>query len=172
MNAEYQQALKDCRRAMMNMLARREHSAYELKQKAKDKLKQQSQKNPFSEPLDYHLIDDVCDDSLLQLQQDGLQSDERFTETYIRARSELLYGPQRIKAELLHKGIEHAVIELQMKESAVDWDWSLQLALDKKCAKNPAALSIEEQRKLMAYLSRRGFDENDVRRVCKQDYFD
>ena len=172
MNADYRQALKDCRRAMMNILARREHSAHELRQKAKDKLIAQSQKLPASEHLDYHLINDIADDALLQLQQDGLQSDERFTEIFIRARSEQLYGPQRIRAELHQKGVSHELIEQQMQESGVDWAWSLQLALDKKCLSNPATLDMAEQRKLMAYLARRGFDENDVRRICKHNYLD
>lgn len=170
MNADYQKALKDCRRVMMNILARREHSAHELKRKAKEKLLAQSQKTPALENFDYHTLNDIAEDVILQLQDDGLQNDARFTDCYIRARSELLFGPVRIKSELYQKGISHSIIETQMQDSGVDWPWSLQLALDKKCHGNPAALELKEQQKLMSYLVRRGFDEHDVRSICKHDY--
>ena len=172
MNADYQQALKDCRRAMMNMLARREHSAQELRQKSKEKFHAQPHRFAALQSFDHHGISDIIDDAILKLQEDGLQNDERFTDCYIRARAALLYGPERIKAELFKKGVSQTVISTQMQTSEIDWQWSLQLALDKKCQGSPAALEINEQRKLMAYLARRGFDEHDVRNICKQDYLD
>ncbi len=168
--ADYTQQLKECRLVMMNILARREHSAYELKQKAKEKLLAKWHKKAPSQDINYHQLADVIDDSVMQLQQQKLQCDHRFTEIYLRNRSQALYGPERIHAELHQKGIAYSLIEQCMQEAAIDWQWSLQLALDKKCTENPANLNLGEQHKLMAYLCRRGFNEYDVRHLCQQDY--
>ena len=170
MTAEYTQQLKECRLVMMNILARREHSAFELKQKSKDKILTKWHKKSPSQDINYHQLTDVIDQCLAQLQQQKLQCDRRYTEIYVRNRSQALYGPERITAELHKKGIENALIEQLMDEAAIDWQWSLQLALDKKCTENPANLNLGEQHKLMAYLCRRGFNEYDVRHLCQQDY--
>ncbi|NRB37517.1 MAG: regulatory protein RecX [Pseudomonadales bacterium] len=167
MPADDQPILKNCRRVMMNMMARREHSACELKRKAKEKLLVQIKKHSPCIAIDYHALEDVIDDALLLLQADGLQDDARYTEIYIRNRAALLYGPERIRAELHQKGIEHSLIDSQMQDSAVDWAWSLQLALDKKLCADPGTLDYTERQKLMAYLARRGFDEHDIRQICQ-----
>ncbi|HEX5636173.1 MAG TPA: regulatory protein RecX, partial [Gammaproteobacteria bacterium] len=73
----------------LGLLARREHSAVELKRKLQQK--------------GYNSSD--IDTELSQLQRDGSLSDRRFTEAYVNMRMNRGYGPMRILAELRDRGI-------------------------------------------------------------------
>lgn len=81
-------------RTAFNLLARREHSAFELIQKLK--LRGYSQ----------IIINTV----LNKLQQQKLQSDTRFAENYVHARVNKGYGPLRIQQELQQRGITSELI--------------------------------------------------------------
>jgi regulatory protein len=79
----------------VGLLARREHSAYELTQKLANS----------DAPLDE--VAQVIE----QLQQAGLQSDLRFAENYVRYRSQRGNGPLRIKQELNERGVASDISE-------------------------------------------------------------
>ncbi len=81
------------RQKALDLLARREHSQLELKQKL------------LVRDFDPAEVDDV----IAKLAAEQLQSDERFTECYIRSRANRDYGPIRIQQELRLKGIETAI---------------------------------------------------------------
>ena len=59
--------------------------------------------------LDYSR--EEIDAAIKQLKEEGLQSDQRFTEAYIRMRARRGFGPQRIELELRERGIEDEMIE-------------------------------------------------------------
>jgi len=84
------------RRAAMDCLARREHSYYELTQKLLLKFPDASGE----------LIDEV----LSQLRDEGLQSDERFTEAYVRHRKSKSVGYLHIKADLVQRKVPLPII--------------------------------------------------------------
>ena len=69
--------IRDVRRAAMDILARREHCCAELKRKLQAK--------SFS--------GDTIDTVLRQLQDEGLLSDSRFAESYVRFRAMKGFGP-------------------------------------------------------------------------------
>src|SRR5690606_27797054 len=73
----------------MNLLAMREHSVAELRQKLQKKFK------------DSELVNQVIDD----LATRNLQSDERFAEAFVKMRIRQGKGPVRILYELKEKGI-------------------------------------------------------------------
>lgn len=75
----------------MGLLARREHSHLELHRKLADR---------FPEHVD--LLDQV----LVGLQQDNLQSDERFAEAFVSSRVRKGQGPHRISMELQQRGLD------------------------------------------------------------------
>jgi regulatory protein len=77
--------------AALSLLARREHSALELERKLLKKFGP-SQRAAIQ----------TC---LQQLQENGYQSDSRYTEIYLRSRSQQGYGIGRIAQELKIKGI-------------------------------------------------------------------
>ena len=73
----------------LDFLARREHSEHELRQKLK------------SRDHDSDAVDAV----LQQLKDERLQSDERFTESYVNHRFNAGSGPLKIRHELRQRGM-------------------------------------------------------------------
>ena len=78
----------------MNLLARREHSTRELR----DKL------------LVRGFEEDEITPALQLLSQEGLLSDERFTESFIHWRIGRGSGPLKIRAELRQRGVADEII--------------------------------------------------------------
>jgi len=75
----------DVRRAAMDLLARREHSRYEIAVK----LARRFGDNPK-----------LFEQEVVKLTDEGLQSDRRLAEAFIRARTNRGRGPVKIKMEL------------------------------------------------------------------------
>jgi regulatory protein len=95
----------DIRLAAMNLLARREHSVRELRNKLKRRF-------PDSDKIDEQL-------SLLIAQR--LQSDVRFAQSYARQRISRGYGPLRLREELRERGVAEADVAAAMSEMEIDW---------------------------------------------------
>lgn len=89
------------------MLGRREHSAWEIRRKLK-------LKHTFADA-------DQIDLLLQKLQEDGYQSDTRFTQSLIRSRITRGYGPFYIRRELSSKGVTKSTIEQTMQADDTDW---------------------------------------------------
>ena len=85
---------KDLYNKALNYLARREHSRLELKRKL----------SQFSDNIDD--INAVLD----KLDDKKLQSDERFSESFIHSKASK-YGQERLKETLKQKGVALAVIQ-------------------------------------------------------------
>lgn len=130
----------DIRRAAMDLLARREHSRRELRQKL-------AQRFPDSEHIDSEL-DRLC--------SERLQSDARFAESYLHSRAQRLYGPLRIKAELRERGIAEEVIAEVFAAAHIDWlDNLRKLELGKFGCTPP--VDWRERAKRLRFLQYRGF---------------
>ncbi|WP_320838057.1 regulatory protein RecX [Zhongshania sp.] len=132
---------KTVRLKAMDYLARREHSRRELALKL-------ARKFPDSDELD-RVLDTLA--------ADGLQSDRRFTGSFIRLRVQGGYGPQRIRAELRQRGISDALIVEQFSEQDVDWFAVAEAVFLKKYAD----VNLDEPReraKCMRYLQYKGYD--------------
>jgi len=102
----------------MELLARREHSRVELREKLGRR----------SYPAD--LVDSVLDD----FAERNLQSDERFAEVYVRSRLVRGYGELKIRSELQSRGIAGSLVQLALEASGADWYRNAELALEKKFA--------------------------------------
>ena len=128
----------DIRRAAMDLLARREHGAQELVQKLTKRFsKYKSTQNyaaqnqagtdgDFGSPEGANdavslPLGERVEIAVSKLTEEGLQSDERLAEAFIRSRVNRGQGPVKIKMELRQKGISDALIGLAMEE--VDQDW-------------------------------------------------
>ena len=96
---------KDIRKKLLDFLSRREHSFKELIFKLDDRV---SSSQRLIVELD-------------KLREEGLQSDERFTESFIRSRSIKGFGPEKISNELRSKGIEENLIKKMMYSQELDW---------------------------------------------------
>ncbi len=129
----------------MGLLARREHSRAELRQKLTGR--------------GYEAA--VVDTVLERLQAQHLQSDQRYVESYVTARSGRGYGPQRIRAELRERGIdaeqaERALAGLSEQRAVLIRDvW-----YKKFRGRMPA--DYRERARQMRFLQQRGFSSEDI----------
>lgn len=99
------------RRAAMDLLARREHGRVELARKLRQR----------GAPPD--LIEQALD----RLCEQGLLSESRYLESFVRSRANAGYGPLRIREELAQRGLPRADIEQALRDSGFDWSEQLEL---------------------------------------------
>lgn len=143
---------KDIRFYAMNLLARREHSRRELREKLNKK---------FSNSV---LISSVIE----QLEKDNLISDQRYAEMIIHSKANKLYGPERIKYELRQAGISDDLIDTQLEASDINWLDSLTHLKQKKFGAT-SATTPQERAKQYRYFQYRGFDSQTIKRLEKQE---
>ena len=136
---------KDVRLAAMNLLARREHSFQEL-------LTKLSQKFLKSE---YHPIV-LIEEQLQRLQDESLQSDERFTEAFINSKKNSGKGPLAIRQQLQQKGLSPALIEMGLQAIEEEWFALAENAYEKKYSGKPI-VDQKEKAKRMRFMQGRGF---------------
>lgn len=149
------------RLSAMNLLARREHSVKELTDKLKLRYFSSFELQSQSE-----LIETVVDELTAQ----DLQSNQRFTESFIRVRAGQGKGPLRISQELKQRGITQDEIQSALKRADIDW-FELALSVYQRkfyfqCdgidTSADARLEVKDQVKRQRYLSYRGFSFEQI----------
>lgn len=135
----------DIRRAAMDLLARREHSQRELTSKLAQRFGSAGSASALIQT------------ELERLRNDGLQSDGRFAEVYVRSRAQRLYGPARIRAELRERGISDTVIAASLQAADIDWQANLRHLIRTRFGPGPAA-DFKEKAKRLRFLQYRGFN--------------
>ena len=149
------------RRAAMDCLARREHSYYELSQKLLGKY-------PDADPS---MVDAV----LARLRAQNLQSDERFTEAYVRYRKSRGFAYLHIKSALVQRKVPLPVINAYLFEDDAEWTAIALSLVDRKTGTAGEAGAEGESgklefgsklhRRLARFLESRGFSQLETRRV-------
>lgn len=133
------------RRKAMDLLARREHSRCELRRK----------------------LLDICDDHELLEQQlerlaaQGLQSDARFAESYLRSKMAAGKGPLWIRAQLSHKGVDAALLATLFEAVADQWSEQALQVYQKKYGHQPVADARDRARRLR-FMQARGFGAQHI----------
>ena len=95
------------RNKIFSFLARREHSAEELRRKLK-------QNSSISKTVDSSELLERC---LLEMQEKGFQSDDRFARQYVESKlANKSHGPIKILAELFNRGIPREQANLVLNE--------------------------------------------------------
>ena len=95
------------RNKMLNFLARREHSAEELRRKLK-------QSSSITKTADFS---DLLERCLLEMQEKSFQSDDRFARQYVESKlANKSHGPLKILAELFNRGIPREQANLVLNE--------------------------------------------------------
>ncbi len=138
----------DLRDAALRLLARREHSLFELERKLKRK--------GWNKAAVSAVVQELADA--------GLQSDERFAESFARSRAEKAYGPVRIRAELGERGVDRALIERAFAELQVDWLAQAAKWYGRRFGDDRPQDAKEKSRRQQA-LARRGFDAAVIREI-------
>ncbi len=139
--------LREC---ALNFLARREHSRHELKQKLTLKGYGSNQ----------------IESELLTLAQEGLQSDARFAEAYVRVRVEAGFGPRRISMELRQRGVSDSLIHDHLSQDPAFW-WEALLSVWRKKYDRGQAIGPKAYAKAARFLTQRGFDPEQIHRLLR-----
>ena len=136
------------RKKAMDLLARREHAADELTRKL--------EKAGFEA--------EIALSAVSRLAEEGLQSDERFVESFVQSRVNQGKGPQRIRADLRQRGVNDRIVDRAIDGAAADWQ---ALAREVRHRKFGPAVPTEykEKARQMRFLQYRGFDGEQVQRA-------
>jgi len=95
------------RNKILSFLARREHSAEELRRKLK-------QSSSISKTANFSKLLERC---LQEMQEKGIQSDDRFARRYVESKlANKYHGPVKILAELFNRGILREQANLVLNE--------------------------------------------------------
>jgi regulatory protein len=139
----------DIRRAAMDLLARREQSWKELNQKL-------SKRFP-DEP-------DQIECQLDRLREEGLQSDFRMAESFIRYRANRGQGPIKISMELKRLGISDQCRNQALDVSEIDWLTHLRELCEQKYG-SVDPVDLKEKARRSRFLQQRGFSFDMIRQV-------
>jgi len=140
------------RKKALAMLARREHSSAELRSKLVAK----------------GFPAEIINDALSGLDREGWLSDERFVESFIRARAERGYGPVRIRAELRERGISDEVIAAYLDMRDTGWLSRLERVWAKRFG-GERPRDITERARQMRFFQARGFTTEQIRNVVERE---
>ncbi len=135
----------DARKKAMDFLARREYGQAELIRKLADK----------------GYVRSITEQAVIKLTEEGLQSDQRFAESFVQSRINQGKGPVRIRLDLGQKGIADGIIEYAIEAAAADW---FELARDVRLKKFGGAQPVDFKAKArqMQFLQYRGFEQDHV----------
>ena len=142
----------EARKKAMDYLARREHGRAELLTKLE---------RAGFDP-------DIAKDVLMQLVDDGLQSDDRFVEAFVRSRIGQGKGPVRIRAELREHGVGDGLVDEGLLAAGQNWyELARAVRLKKFGAGRPA--DFREKARQMRFLQSRGFESDHIQSAVAAD---
>jgi len=139
---------KKIRKKAMDLLMRREHAVAELQKKlnAKD--------------YDAEIVAEVVE----QLMNEGLVSDERFTEAFVRYRRNNGRGPQRIQSELRERGVSEKIQDSFLDVGDPQWFEQAAQVRSKRFG-NELPEDFKERARQARFLQYRGFTSDQIREV-------
>jgi regulatory protein len=135
----------EARKKAMDFLARREYGQLELIDKLSGK--------GFSR--------NIAEQAVQQLTSEGLQSDQRFAESFVQSRVSQGKGPVRIRQELSQRGIRSGAIDLAIEESGADW-YALAREIRHKKFGSEQPVEFKDKAKQMRFLQYRGFEPDHI----------
>lgn len=132
----------------VRLLTRREHSRQELDWKLRQR--------------GFGIAE--IQDSLDDLQQQGLLDDGRFVESFVRWRIGQGQGPERIRLDLMQRGISESQAREGLADADVDWLTQAEQVHARRFGQDVPADSRERARQ-MRFLQYRGFTTDMIRHV-------
>ena len=108
----------------------------------------------------------MIDDLLQTLSEEGLQSDERFTESFVHHSINKGQGPNKIQQELRQRGIDSILIEHYLEIADIDWITMASEIREKKYGENIPA-DYQNKAKQSRFLYSRGFTSEQINQVLK-----
>ena len=138
----------------IKLLARREHSARELKRKLEAR----------------GFAPEQASTTVAELGQAGWQSDVRYAELLVRSRVARGHGPARIEADLRMAGLPADQIRAALNETNTDWRVLAAEVHARHFGQLPATSA--ERAKHYRYLQGRGFDSAQIQSTLKGGPFE
>ncbi len=143
MKDEDSQALRD---VALRLLAAREYSREELRRKL---VAGRGEVPGLTEVLD-------------TLEREGLQSDGRYVEQYLRSRARKGFGPVRIRQELVQSGVSTELIRSRLDEGQDAWPALMAEVARRKFGDDPPK-DYREAARRARFLEYRGFLPDQIR---------
>lgn len=102
------------------------------------------------------------------LRDENLQSDQRFSESFLQSRVSQGKGPVRIRQELKERGIRPEVVDDALEEVAKDW---FALAGEVRVKKFGAGIpgEFKEKARQMRFLQYRGFEQEHIQSAVRSN---
>ena len=153
----------ELRLASVDLLARREHSSFELKTKLAKRFRRRD--------CDPNTVEQVTQ----QLIEEGLLSDERFAASRVRRLVGRGCGPSRIRHDLRQQRIEHLISD-NMEEafdSELDWEAEAAAVYEKKYGGAPIEGDWDarqrERGRRFRFMQYRGFSSDVSQKLVSED---
>ena len=132
--------------AITRLLASREHSRQELLNKL------------INKGFDANL----CRQQIEKFSNENIQSDNRFTEVFVRSKAQKGFGESRIRMELREHDIDGAAVSEAIQELEIDWFELAVQVLNKKFGSQSVG-DWKEQQKRQRFLQYRGFTGEQIK---------
>ena len=136
----------------MGLLAGREYGAHELLQKLKSRSE-----------------GETAQEVLIWLQEQQLQSDERYARMLLRSRAGRGQGPLRIRQEMQHKRLSPEAVEAAFSEFEEDWFELARSAYEKKF-RSPMSTDPKERARRQRFLAYRGYNGDQIAYALEQGH--
>ena len=143
------------RKKAMDFLARREYGRGELEKKLIN--------------ADYDAV--IVAEQVGRLVSEGLQSDERFAESFIQARINQGKGPVRIRQDLKERGLGAGIIDGALVDCGADW-YALARDVRRRKFGGSVPREFKERARQMRFLQYRGFEMAQIQAAVGDDSFD
>ena len=141
---------KEAYNRTLGLIARRDHSAAELRRKLTTR----------------GYSGELCEQVLEQLQERGLQNDRTFAEEYIRSKVRRGFGPMKIAAELQQHAIDRDAVTGLLAEHDDQWLERCRDVMMRKYGRS-AATDQRERGRRSRFLQQRGFSSSMVAKVIR-----
>jgi regulatory protein len=152
LQAEFKILRQTVRKKAMDLLMRREHAVAELQKKLNNR------------DYDAEIVAEV----VAQLADEGLVSDARFAEAFVRYRANKGHGPQRIQSELRERGVSEKIQADYLDAGDAQW---LERAAQVRCKRfgDASPEDFKERARQARFLQYRGFTSEQIREVLDDD---
>lgn len=144
------------RELALRILARRDHSERELRQKL---LQRQCSQEDVDLVVEYCLCQDWLDD-------------KRFADNFLRQAAAKGHGWRRICFDAKHKGIDTALLECAQEKQQHDWYELAKALAQRRFADIEGvfpAVDLKQRRKWIQHLERRGFSFEQIQYALEND---
>jgi regulatory protein len=139
------------RKSAMDILARREHSVAELREKLRAR----------------DFADDEIEATLIALSDEGLLSEERFLASFVGSYTRRGHGPVWIRGELERRGVTGEQISEALANADTDWIAQAAAVRAKRFGAGPPA-DYKDQARQARFLQYRGFTAEQVRAALQR----